>query len=233
MANVTNNDIIKISLTEEEVKAIISSVVEKLDIAKMDNLRHRHKNVQFDCLLRGYVGEYCIIKWLKKHDINFETTNYLQGEESIDIDFLYKDKNLELKTSLVPNIDETIGNAIKRRDIKLIIRRGNSKIEDLRGDIHLQIYYDQKREAKDEWLKAQKIDIESEDIDYLYNAFRADAYREKTFFVAWIDKETLVEKINALPESQRYWSYAKRNFWDCKIRDSKKPIDLVTYLKAL
>ena len=193
MGNITQEDIIKIELSEDEVKNIIRTVTEKLDIAKMDNLRYRHKNIQFDCLLRGYVGEYCIIKWLKEYDINFETTNYLEDDENIDIDFLYKEKNLELKTSLVPDVDGIIENAVNKRDIKLI-RRGNSRIEDLRGDIHLQIYYSQRRKAKDEWLKQQTIDLNSKDINYLYNSFNAKAYKATTFFVAWIDKETLVKK---------------------------------------
>jgi hypothetical protein len=139
MRNITFLDTIKIELSEEEIKGIIKNVILKIDISKMDNLRNRHKNIQFDCLLRGYIGEYCIIKWLKKFNINFETTNYIEEDENIDIDFYYKEKNIELKTSLIPDVDVTIENAIGRRDIKLI-RRGNSKIEDLRGDIHLQIY---------------------------------------------------------------------------------------------
>jgi len=234
MGNIKQEDIIKIELSEDEVKNILRTVIEKLDIAKMDNLRYRHKNIQFDCLLRGYVGEYCIIKWLKEYDINFETTNYIEDDENIDIDFLYKEKNLELKTSLVPDVDGIIENAVNKRDIKLI-RRGNSRIEDLRGDIHLQIYYSQKRKAKDEWLKQQTIDLNSKDIDYLYNSFNARAYKSTTFFVAWIDKETLVKKINALPENQRYWSFqgSQRYFWNCKIQESKKPMDLITYLKSL
>jgi len=150
MGNIKQEDIIKIELSEDEVKNILRTVIEKLDIAKMDNLRYRHKNIQFDCLLRGYVGEYCIIKWLKEYDINFETTNYIEDDENIDIDFLYKEKNLELKTSLVPDVDGIIENAVNKRDIKLI-RRGNSRIEDLRGDIHLQIYYSQKRKARKIW----------------------------------------------------------------------------------
>lgn len=231
---ITINDTVKIDLTEEEVKNIITLVVDKINISKMDNLRSRHKNIQFDCLLRGYVGEYCIIKWLKTYDINFETTNYIQDDENIDIDFLYKEKNLELKTSLVPDVDVTIDNAINRRDIKLI-RRGNTKIEDLRGDLHLQIYYSQRRKAKDDWLKSQNINLESKDINYLYDAFNARAYKTTTFFVAWIDKETLVSNINALPEKDRYWSFAgsQRYFWNCKIQDSRKPIELINYLRNL
>jgi hypothetical protein len=70
---------------------LIKNVILKIDISKMDNLRNRHKNIQFDCLLRGYIGEYCIIKWLKKFNINFETTNYIEEDENIDIDFYYKE----------------------------------------------------------------------------------------------------------------------------------------------
>lgn len=234
MSNITIDDIIRIDLTEEEVKNIIKTVIDKIDISKMDNLRYRHKNIQFDCLLRGYVGEYCIIKWLKSYNINFETTNYIQDDDNIDIDFYYKEKNLELKTSLVPDADITIENAIKKRDVKLI-RRGNSRIEDLRGDIHLQIYYSQKRKAKDDWLKSQHINLESNDINYLYNSLNARAYKSTNFFVAWIDKATLIERVNSLPENERYWSFqgSQRFFWNCKIQDSKKPIDLVNYLIAL
>jgi len=234
MSNITIDDIIRIDLTEEEVKNIIKTVIDKIDISKMDNLRYRHKNIQFDCLLRGYVGEYCIIKWLKKFNINFETTNYIQDNDNIDIDFYYKEKNIELKTSLIPDADITIENAIKKRDVKLI-RRGNSRIEDLRGDIHLQIYYSQKRKAKDEWLKFQQINLESNDINYLYDALNARAYKSTTFFVAWIDKTTLIEKVNSLPENERYWSFqgSQRFFWNCKIQDSKKPIDLINYLISL
>ena len=234
MRNTTFLDTIKIELSEEEIKSIIQSVILKIDISKMDNLRNRHKNIQFDCLLRGYIGEYCIIKWLKEFNINFETTNYIEEDENIDIDFFYKEKNIELKTSLVPDVDVTIENAIGRRDIKLI-RRGNSKIEDLRGDIHLQIYYAQKRKAKDVWIKSQQINLESNDINYLYKSFKCHAYLNTTFFVAWIDKKTLVKQINLLPENERYWTFpgSQRYFWNCKIQNSNKPIDLIKYLKDL
>ena len=217
MQSITISDIIRICLSEEEVKGLIQKVIDNIEIAHRDNLRGRHENIQFDCLLRGYVGEYCIIKWLKNYEITFERTNYIADDESIDIDFYYKEKNIELKTSLVPDADVTIENAIIKRDIKLI-RRGNSNIEDLRGDIHLQIYYSQRRQAKDNWLKSKVIDLNSRNINYLYEEFKARAYKTTTFFVAWIDKETLVKKINSLPERDRCWSFpgSHRYFWICK-----------------
>jgi len=228
---ITINDAIRIDLDAQEVKKIIEKALEKINIAKLDNLRNRHKNIQFDCLLRGYIGEYCISKWLKLYDINFDTNNYIQDGDNIDIDFLYKQKNIELKTSLVPDFDLTIDNAIKKRDLKLI-RRGDTKIEDLRGDVHLQIYYDQRRKAKDDWLQLQEIDLDSADTDYLYDAFKAHAYEKTTYFVGWLDKETIAEQINLLPEKYKYWSFSgsQRVFWNCKIHHSKSPIELIDYL---
>ncbi len=233
MSLLTVRDIIRIPLTEDEIKAVMVKVSDKLVIAQLDNLRHRHVNVQFDSLLRGYLGEYCITKWLRSHNIHFEKTNMLPEDEVIDIDFLYKGKNIELKTSLVPDHDATLENVIKKRDIKLI-RRGNSEIEELRGDIHLQIYYDHKRESKDRWLKAQQIDINSRNFDYLYDAFLARAYKEKTYFVAWIDKPSLVENVHRLPYGRRFWSFpeSQRSFWNCKIKEARKPTELISYLKA-
>jgi len=230
---VTKEHILNFVLTSDEIKLMIKKAKENVEISYRDNLRNRHPNIRFDCILRGYVGEYSIIKWLAENDIEFEETNYVDEGESIDIDFLYKQKNLELKTSLIPDIDVTIDNAIVNRDIKLIKRK--NRIEDLRGDIHMQIYYSQKRKAKDDWLEKQKIDLESEDINYLYESLGAEAYCNSTFFVAWIDKPTLVAKINAMPENQRTWSFcgSKRLFWNCKIKDSEKPSDLIPYLNSL
>ncbi len=230
---VTREHILNITLTDVEILNIIQRALDNFDIAHRDNLRRRNINIQFDCMLRGYVGEYSIVKWLGANGIEFESTNHLNDGENIDIDFLYKNKNLELKTSLVPDVDETIDNAILQRDIKLIKRE--DRIEDLRGDIHMQIYFAQKRKAKDDWLTQQKIDLTNTDLTYLFNSFNARAYRNTTFFVAWIDKPTLIRMINALPVNQRTWTFpgSQRYFWICKIKNSKPPAELIPYLLAL
>ncbi|MBQ1697938.1 MAG: hypothetical protein II075_08640, partial [Bacteroidales bacterium] len=141
--------------------------------------------------------------------------------------------NLELKTSLKPDKDVNIQGVINARDIKLIRRCGES-VSELRGDVHLQIYFDQKRKAKDQWLKAQDIDLTSKNINYLYDSFLAKAYLEKTYLVAWIDKPTLISKITQLPEYQRCWSFpgSQRQFWKCPLAKSRPPIELIQYLKS-
>lgn len=228
---VTIDNIINFTLSKEEVILCIKKAKDNFDIAHLDNLRNRHPNIQFDCMVRGYVGEFAILKWAQSHNIVFETTNLLVEDDNMDIDFFYKEKNIELKTSLIPDVDETIARAIQVRDIKLIKR--SQYIEELRGDIHLQIYYQQKRKAKDTWLERQNVDLASDDLEYLYDSLNARAYLNTTYFVAWIDKPTLVAAINAKPVNQRVWAFAKREFWLCPIRTSKPPMELVTYLNNL
>ena len=230
---IIKEDIISIPLTDDEIKTVMEKARQQLAISKLDNLRTRHANIQYDCIMRGYIGEFAITKWIAQNNIIFDKTNYLNEEENIDIDFLYKGKNIELKTSLIPDVDVSIEKAIACRDIKLIKRVGN--IENLRGDIHLQIFFDQRRKAKDEWLASRDIDIENVEINELFDRLLARGYRNKTYFVGWIDKPTLVSKILSLPEPDRTWTFknAKRHFWNCKITECNKPANLPAYLKNL
>lgn len=228
---VSEKDIVNIHLTKLEIMDCIKKTV---SVQFLDNLRHRHPNIQFDCKLRGYVGELAIKKWFEANDIKITATDYLEDGDSIDIDFIISEKNIELKTSLIPDGDITMQEVINNRDIKLI-RRGEQKIEDLRGDIHMQVYYNQRTKAKDNWLREQQIDLSIKDYEYLYNSFLAKAYLNTTFFVAWIDKPTLVNYINQLPNNQRCWSFkgSQRFFWKCPIKYSRQPIELIEYLKKM
>lgn len=228
---ITINDVIKLEVTKED---IIECIKKTQSIMFIDNLRIRHPNVKFDCKLRGYIGELAIKKWFKKNNIHIERTNHIADGENIDIDFIVSGTNIELKTSLIPDNDIDIKGVIERRDIKLI-RRNNQSIEELRGDIHMQIYYQQKTKAKDKWLEEQKnIDLTSKDAEYLYESLKAKCYLTTTFFVAWIDKEEIIKRINSLPENRRTWSFvnSKRDYWVCPLKDSNKPTDLINYFKS-
>ena len=228
---ITENDIIQIVLTKQEVLECIGKAINE---KYLDNLRDRSPNVQFDCKLRGSVGELAMRKWLTSNGISIQATNIMRDGYNIDIDFLIAGKNLELKTSLIPDRDRTLRNVINKRDIK-IIRRSDQSIEQLKGDVHLQIYFKQRTKAKDDWLNKQKINLKSKDLEYLYSAFRADAYLNTTYFVAWIDKETLVKKINSIKEDRlRYWSFngSLRQFWKCSLKDDcKPPLGVIDFLK--
>lgn len=228
----TKEDSICISVTDDEIRQVMEKARTQLFISKRDNLRNRHANIQYDCILRGYIGEFAITKWMNQQGIFFDQSNYRADGETIDVDFLYKGRDIELKTSLIPDADLTLENAIANRDIKLIKRE--STIEHLRGDIHLQIFFDQRRLAKDEWLAGKIIDINEAGIDELFDKMLARCYRNTAYFVAWIDKPTLIKNINDLPDRDQTWSFknSQRKFWNCKVSQSNKPADLPNFLKS-
>lgn len=228
---VSIGDVINLSLTKDEILECLCKT-QKMNF--LDNLRKRHPNVQFDCKLRGYIGEIAIKKWFSSNGIEIEATDYLPDGDSIDIDFIIAHTNIELKTSLIPDRDGDLEGVLDNRDIKLIRRNGQS-IEELKGDVHMQIYYQQKTKQKDEWLSMQDIDLKSPNIEYLYKALRADAYLKTTFFVAWIDKQTIIKFIHSLPLAQRCWSFpgSMRQFWRCPLKESRKPNEIIDYFKKL
>ena len=104
-----------------------------------------------------------------KNGIEIITTNYFEEDIGIDVDFEYKGLDLELKTSLIPDADKTLQNVFNRRYLKII--RRTRKIEDLKSDIHIQIFFDQLTNKKDEWLQEQNIDVDSNDGDIRIDDF--------------------------------------------------------------
>lgn len=255
---VSIEDVILLDINENDTKSVIKKALSE-DFNKRDNLRDRHSNVQFDCLLRGYIGEVGIIKWFQQHGITFDETNYISDDSgNIDIDLLYRygmdnQKTIEIKTSLIPdnfvkNTQDTlskISTCINTFDIKLI-KRNNEEIENLKGDIHIQIYYGDLRKGKDEFLERLLIDVNENGItiddalnkliDTIYDSIYAQSYLTRTFFVGWIDKETLINQINNKTGENKTWSFggSRRRFWTCKIKnEARKPIELISYIQNL
>jgi len=223
---------IQIPLTKDEVLQALQQALENTFI---DNLRYRHPNVALDSKLRGYVGEVAFKKWLLEHGITALESNLMNESSAMDIDFLIhqgqEDIQLELKTSLIPDADETFERVAKRRDIKLI-RRGSKGVEHLEGDVHVQLFYKQLRIRKDEWLKKQNINLKS-NLEKLYDKLAAFRYEKDTYLAAWIDKKTLIKQINEKPSHLQLWKYGQRKFWCCNIhRDAKKPISLIDFLNG-
>jgi hypothetical protein len=222
---------INLPISKEEILSIIQKVKENIRISSFDNLRGRHPNIQFDCLLRGYIGEYVFEKFLTSNGISIDGSNCYSVYDGMDVDFLVKGNNVELKVSLVPDIDTDVKNVISR-DIKILKR--SAFVEDLKGDIHVQLYINQRRKAKDDWLIALQVDLNGDSL-YLYDKLLCKAYLEKIYFVGWIDKPTLVGRLNKLPPDEREWSFsgAIRSFWKCSIKDSKPPLELIEFLKEI
>ena len=240
---ITLDDCIKLKITESEICEIIRLIFAK-DFNKRDNLRDRHSNA----LKKGF----------KTCGIEFVKSDYMSDDSgNIDIDLLFQTKtkaiSLEVKTSLVPdylekvaqdNIDKRIQSVINGCDIKLI-KRNNESFTDLKGDIHLQIYFADYTKKKDKFLESKIIlalnkefQTIDDSVDYLAKeiskAIYAEFYIERTFFVGWIDKETLIKQLEHKQHNQQTWTFpnSKRFFWTCKSKDeARKPIDKIEKLK--
>lgn len=221
---------VNIPLQKSEV---LQALEKALQSNFIDNLRNRHPNVQLDSKLRGFVGEVAFSKWMAQHGIHFESSNQVDETSGMDIDFQFQGKNkllqIELKTSLIPDADETLAEVLRKRDIKLI-RRGNQTIEDLKGDLHVQFFFKQLRIRKDEWLKKQTIDFK-DSLDSIYQKMAAFRYETDTYFLRWIDKESLIKQVQEKPTHMHMWKYGQREFWCCNLlKDGKGPIKIIDYL---
>ena len=66
----------------------------------------------------------------------------------------------------------------------------------------------------------------------IYEKFRAYSYIERSYFVGWIDRATLINNIEK--KKNKTWKFGYREFWECKLKsEAKKPKDIVDYLKKL
>ena len=227
------SEIVHIALSKEEILSALNTALQQNFI---DNLRNRHPNVALDSKLRGYVGELAFKKWAQSYDIKFKNSNIKDYSSGMDIDFVFdtgtKKLDIELKTSLIPDVDQDLIEMMNRRDIKLI-RRKNKPIDSLDGDIHVQIAFKQLRLRKDDWLKKQTIDFKS-NVEAIYQQLAAYRYETDTFLVGWIDKPTLIKQVREKPQHLRKWKYGMREFWCCNLeRDSKEPLSLIDYLKTI
>ncbi len=121
---------------------------------------------------------------------------------------------------------------MEQRDIKLIRRQG-LPIEDLSGDVHVQIYFRQLRMRKDQWLRKRQLDTKKSEVEDIYQVLAAYRYESDTYLLGWIDKPTLIRQIQKKGEKQQYWCYGARRFWTCNLsREAKDPLSLIQYLKT-
>lgn len=231
---VTVNDILRLRLSEDDIRFVLNKTLDGLDIAARDNLRHRTPAVQLDCLFRGYLGEYCIRRFFWRYGVHVPNNELNQlDDDNIDIDLCYQSINgeyvdFEVKTSCIPPVYGNIETTLRNADIKII--RRTPTIEQVKGGIHIQIYYDIIRNERDAFL--DPIHPNYEDPDSIINDLHLFDYCDRIWLVAWIDKDpTLVNYINQLPETERTWHFGFRYFWHCPLNGiARTPRELKDFL---
>lgn len=227
------SDFIRLEMSKEDVELALSKAIQN-DNVGIDNLRQRFKMVRLDCKIRGYLGEISLRNWFSKFGITFNKIDFFDDDLNMDIDMVYNKNgnsyNFEVKTSLVPDSYKDMSGIIQKADIK-IIKRTNS-IETVSGDIHIQIYFDFLRKVRDSELKS--LNQNETDINNIYRNMKLDDYINNTYFVAWIDKPTLINYINSQYKKTWTFPYAQKDFWKCPLcYIAKRPIDIINYINNL
>ena len=217
-------------------KVIAAALVKAInaDNVGIDNLRYRPRMVRLDCKVRGYIGEVALRNWFANYNIHFDKIDYFDDDTNMDIDMVYEGHNdsydIEVKTSLVPDAYHNMTGVIQRADIKIIKR--TDSINSVSGDIHIQIYFDFLRKERD--TKLRNLNQSINDPRAIYEQMELDNYINNTYFVAWIDKPSLINYINNLSYKTWTFPYAKKDFWKCPIGSiAKKPIEIINYINNL
>lgn len=228
----SKKDIVRLPINKRDVLWALEKAQQTFFI---DNLRKRHPNVKFDSITRGVIGEIAFEKWLRLFGIEPKEKNAFDTQHQLDIDFLLAVENrtltCELKTSLVPDKDQNIAKSLQHRDIKLI-KRKDQNIEQLHGDLHVQLFFNQLAKAKDKWLMSRKVNLSTTDLEELYYQLAAYRYLRDVYFVGWIDKEKLIEWHTP---SEETWSFknAQRIFYRCNLQErALPPKELIRFLKS-
>ena len=226
-------DVVNLNIDEVTIRTISQKAIDNFNIANNDNLRNRSLAVKLDCLFRGYLGEYLVTNWLLEHGIHIAAGNIEIDEYEPDIDLSFESAsgmqyNIEIKTSLLPDKWQCLGNVLNYGDIKLIKR--SRFINDLAGDVHIQIYYTPLRQERDKWLSTNAHLHDTVTDEQLIQELDLINNYSTVYLVAWIDKPSLITA-NLYPQT---WHYGMRDFWRCPFNGIAKTMDsLPDYLLSL
>jgi len=239
------SDVIILDIQKEDIYKGIEIVKKEFEDEKIliDNLRDRNKFVSFDCRIRGYLGELGIKRILDRNNISYTIDSSPKKYKSdIDLTIHGLDKKYmsEIKTSSMPDgwasngVDVFIRDCINKGDIKIFKWENDEEFKSINREIYIQIYFREKTKERDKFtiqLSNDFPDLLSRSIAEIYERFQFQNLIENTFFVAWVDKKSLINRLEQEEKENRYYSTGdKRQFWKCKIIDSKSPSKFIEYL---
>jgi len=220
----------EIQLINQTYNQVIQAITFSRRSVYLDNLRHRSKVISFDSKVRGYLGEILISELLKNHNINILSVNSLFNNQNVDTDIVILNSKgnklrIECKTSLIPDIWNSIENVVKFGDIKIIKRESN--FNDSLIDFHIQIYFNDLRNKRDVMLNNLDFDIESVSNEQIFTTMKYNSL--EIFLVCWIDKKSLQNYLEK--QTNKIWRFGQREFWKCPIKISQPPITLIETLR--
>lgn len=228
------NDVIQLDVNRMDI-------YEAIDKAKrhdfIDNLRIRNPIVSFDSKVRGYLGEIALIKWFEAHGINNFRRNRIENTYTCDIDLAIihegRTINCEIKTSKIPYAaNNSLERVIDICDIK-IIKRNNTDEIIIDNDVYLQIYYLFSTQEHDRLLietyEETGIDANS-DTEVIYDTYNYSDYLDRTYFVAWDERNNIINRLHRMPVEERTYTISMRDFYSCKLFSAPPPIGLLDFL---
>ncbi len=231
---ILRSDIVMLDITKEDIVDAIATAQQYYFI---DNLRDRSPAVSFDSKVRGLIGEIGMRKWFAQnrvHCVNMQAYQQMGTYANVDLTVrgMAQDYLCEVKTSNMPSSSgNLIQGCIDRCNI-IFFKRGNDPSLDLDRDIYIQIFFYVNTDSRDAFLESLSLadnDIKQMKSEDLFDLLRCDVYIENSYFVCWIDKNNALATINALPVKS--FSFGKREFWRCPVKDATKPAILLSYLR--
>lgn len=220
------NNVIQFEITDNDLQLAVEKA---LRVDFIDNLRDRATFVKLDSKIRGYLGEIGMNRFLTTNGITVLETDRYEAQSNEDKDVLvqndFRQCVLEIKTSLIPDVWGTLEEVLKRADIKIIKRENDYHY--IKADFHLQIYFNQCRKKRDEFLKT----IAGSPVNYnVSEIIEVMNLRElKQVFVAWVSKTDLIAYLDR--QVVKTWNFMYRDFWKCPLTLSKEPNLLIDAIK--
>lgn len=232
---------------------ILNAVERARQLSFQDNLRNRKPTVQFDCKVRGFLGEIGITKWLNSFGVKcwpeekdgISAMDIYRSDIDLNIRGMQKDYLSEIKTSAKPDSWTTvdistdkvfISKCIINGDIKIIAHKNADYHTDIDRDIYIQVYFGVKTAEHDNMLNERYSEnrdfllMNNNDICHFLGLYD---YIENIYFVGWKDKKSIIEELdNMKPYERSYDIGAMRSFWKCSLKTARPPISLINYLRT-
>lgn len=221
------NDFIKLNILDDDIDEAINYARHHVFL---DNLRNRSSFVQLDTKMRGKIGEIGIRRLLDVSGISIIKSDVMDDGTNVDIDLLVgygaSHNKIEIKISLIPDKWKKMDEVMENADIKFIKREEDYHCIPM--DVCVQIYFNSYRSERDEYLKQLKEDISNMTNDEIKS--KLDVSNLRQIFVAWIDKVSLINFLDS--QKEKVWNFGRRKFWRCPLKISRKPSELVGFLKG-